>query len=108
MTLAAFAYALFLRHRVIEQSSVGIACETFASGWLCGSRRTAIALYTPSVFGAVALGAALLNLVRPSILLCAISLIACGFGLVLYNAALSALAVAILILSLARAAPEPE
>ena len=65
-------------------------------------------LFTPSVFGAVALGAALLNLVRPSVLLCAVALIAAGFGLVLYNAALSALAVAVLILSLARPAPEQD
>ena len=60
------------------------------------------------VFGFVALGAALLNLLRPSLVLCALALIAAGFGLVLYNAALSALAVALLILSLARPAPEPE
>lgn len=108
MALAAFACALYLRYQLIEQSAVGIACEAGPANWICISRRTAIALYTPSVFGALALGTALLNLVRPSILLCAIALIACSFGLVLYNAALSALAVAVLILSLARRAPEPE
>ena len=61
-----------------------------------------------SIFGWVAIGAALLNLVRPSFLLCAVILIAGGFGIVLYNVALSALAVAMLILSLARSAPEPD
>jgi hypothetical protein len=60
------------------------------------------------VFGIVAICAALLNLLRPSLLLCAIALIAGGFGIVLYNVALSALAVALLILSLARPAPEPD
>jgi hypothetical protein len=106
--LAAIGYALYLRYQVIEQSAVGIACETARSSWLCASRKTAIVLFTASVFGIVAIGAALLNLVRPSILLCAVALLSCGFGIVLYNTALSALAVALLILSLARAAPEPE
>jgi hypothetical protein len=45
---------------------------------------------------------------RPSIVLCTIALIAIGFGLVLYNASLAALAVALLVFSLARPAPEPE
>ena len=62
----------------------------------------------PVVFGLVAIGAALLNLVRPSFVLCAVALIAGGFGIVLYNVALSAFAVALLILSLARPAPEPD
>lgn len=106
--LLSICYALYLRHQVIEQSSVGIACATSPGSWLCTSRHTAIVLFTPAVFGAVALGAALLNLVRPSFVLCAIALTAAGFGLVLYNVALSALAVALLILSLARPAPEPE
>jgi hypothetical protein len=56
----------------------------------------------------VALGAALLNLIRPSVVLCVVALVAAAFGIVLYNVTLSALAIAILILSLARAAPEPE
>lgn len=104
---AALGYALYLRYQVIEQSAVGIACET-ARTWLCSSRKTAIALFTPSVFGLVAIGAALLNLVRPSFVLCAATVLAGGFGIVLYNVALSALAAALLILSLARPAPEPE
>ena len=108
ITAAALGYALYLRHLVIEQSAVGIACQTGTQSWLCTSRRVAIALFTPSVFGYAAIGAALLNLMRPSFVLCAIALLAAGFGIVLYNVALSALAVALLILSLARPAPEPE
>ena len=106
--LGAFGYALYLRYGVIEQSAIGIACGVNTSGWLCMSRRTAIMLFTVSSFGGVAVGAALLNLFRPSVLLWLIGLIAAGFGVVLYNTGLSALAVALLILSLARAAPEPE
>jgi hypothetical protein len=60
------------------------------------------------VFGAVALAAALLNLLRPSIVLMAVSLAAAAFGIVLHNADLSALAAGVLILSLARPAPAPE
>jgi hypothetical protein len=108
MTLIAVGYALYLRHLVIEQSTVAIACNAAPKSWLCSSRSAAISLFTPLVFGWVAIGAAILNLVRPSFLLCAVALVAGGFGIVLYNVALSALAVALLILSLARTSPEPE
>jgi hypothetical protein len=57
------------------------------------------------VFGWVALAAALLNLLRPSILLMSIAIAAAGFGLVLQNTDLAGLAAALLILSLARPAP---
>jgi succinate-acetate transporter protein len=60
------------------------------------------------VFGWVALAAALLNLVRPSIPLILVALAATAFGLVLHNADLAGLAAALLILSLARPAPAPE
>ena len=106
IALAALAYGLFMRYRVIEQSAVGIACDGGGANWLCANRRTAIALFTPQVFGIVALGAALLNLFRPSVVFWALTLLAGGAGIVLYNTALSALAVALLILSLARPVPE--
>jgi hypothetical protein len=104
--LAALGCGFALRYHVIEQSAVGIACEGGLNTWLCASRRTAIALFTPQAFGIAALVAALLNLLRPSAVLCAIALAAGGIGIVLYNVALSALAAALLILSLARPAPE--
>src|SRR3954463_15653297 len=103
LALAALVYGFVMRYRVIEQSAVGIACEGGGANWLC---RTAIALFTPQVFGVVALGAALLNLLRPSVVFWALALLAGGAGVVLYNTALSALAIALLILSLARPAPE--
>jgi hypothetical protein len=104
--LAALTYGFFIRYHVIEQSAVGIACGADGTGWLCASRRTAIALFTPQAFGIAALGVALLNLLRPSVVLWALALLAAGAGIVLYNTALSGLAVAILILSLARPVPE--
>lgn len=102
----ALGYGFALRYWVIENSAIGIACGNDGDSWLCANRRTAIALFTPEVFGGVALGAALLNLLRPSVVFWAIALAAGGAGIVLYNTALAALAAALLILSLARPAPE--
>jgi len=97
-------YALYLRYLAVESSTVGLACQAGADTWLCFTRRIAIALFSYGVFGWIALAAALLNLLRPSIVPFTIALIAAGFGIVLYNVALSALAVSLLILSLARPA----
>lgn len=101
-------YALYLRYLAIEQSSVGLACDAGLNTWLCLSRKVATALFNNTVFGIAALIAAVLNLVRPSLVLVAIVLIAGGMGIVLYNVATSALAAALLILSLARPAPAAE
>jgi hypothetical protein len=95
-------YALYLRYLVIEPSSAGLACQGGLQTWLCSTRHLAIVLFTHSVFGWVALAAAALNLLRPHLLLFAIGTVAAAFGIVLYNVALSAFAVALLILSLAR------
>ena len=57
----------------------------------------------PERHGAVA--AALLQLWRPNVIVFGIGLISAAFGLVLYNTRLSALAVALLLLSFARARP---
>lgn len=100
--------ALYLRYQVIENASASLACQGGLDTWLCGTFHLVILLFNHMVFGAVALVAAVLNLVRPSIVLAAVALAAAGFGIVLHNADLSALAVGILILSLARRAPVPE
>src|SRR3954453_16154329 len=106
LALAALTYGFVTRYRVIEQSAVGIACGDNGATLPCPNRRTAIALFTPQAFGIVALGAALLNLLRPSVIFWGLALLAGGAGIVLYNTALSALAAAMLILSLARPVPE--
>jgi hypothetical protein len=54
------------------------------------------------------LAAAVLNLIRPQLVLFAIALTAGGFGIVLYNVALSAFAAALLVLSFARPVPAEE
>jgi hypothetical protein len=101
-------YALYLRYLVIEQSSISLACEGGLNTWLCFTRKVVTALFRNSAFGILALAAAALNLLRPSPVLTAIALAAAGFGVVLYNVGLAGIAVALLILSLARRAPAPE
>ena len=103
--MLALGEAVYLRYLAIEHASVSLACQGGLQTWLCATFRSVIALYNNSVFGFLALGAAVLNLVRPSIVLVSVALAAAGFGLVLHNAGLAGLAAALLILSLARPAP---
>jgi hypothetical protein len=104
--LAALSLGFALRHRLIEVTAIGTACAEGGATFLCAFRRGVHGLAQHSAFGIVALGAALLNLMRPHLVLWAVALAAAGTAIVLYNVALSALAVALLILSLARPAPE--
>ena len=100
--------ALFVRYRVIEESAVGLACDAGVRTWTCEIRRVATLMFNTSVFSYVALAAAALNILHPSVVLISLGLLAGGAGIVLYNAGLSGFALALLILSLARPAPEPE
>ena len=100
--------ALYIRYMAIENVNVELACQAGLNTWLCGAFRLSIVLFNHEVLGGVALAAALLNLLRPSIVLVTLALAAAGFGIVLHNADLSALAAGVLILSLARPAPAPE
>jgi hypothetical protein len=104
----AIGTALYLRYRVIEVSAVGLACDGGLRSWTCDFRRVATMMFSNSVFGYVALIGAALNLLHPSVVLFTAGLLAGGAGVVLYNGTLSGLALALLILSLARPAPEPE
>jgi len=102
----ALGYALYMRYLVIEQSNVGLACDAGLSSWLCSSRKILTVLFGYSVFGAAALIVAVLNLIRPSLVLFAVALALTCIGVVLYNVGLAGLAAGLLILSLARRAPE--
>lgn len=106
--LLSLGYAMYLRYLVIEFTQVGLACQAGLDTWLCLTRKVAIALFQNSVFGTIALGAALINVIRPSVAVLTIGLSAAAFGIVLYNTGLSALAAALFILSLARPAREEE
>jgi hypothetical protein len=106
--LLSLGEALYLRYLAIEYAQVSLACQAGLQTWLCATFRLVIVLYNHSVFGWVALGVALLNLLRPSMVLVSIGLAASAFGLVLHNGNLAGLATALLILSLARPAPAAE
>jgi hypothetical protein len=108
LLIVGFASLGYLRYLAIEMSTVGLACEGGLNTWLCATRRLVIALFQNSVFGWIAVAAAALNVIRPSIVLVTVALAAAGFGIVLYNVALSALAVGLLIVSLARPAAGTE
>ena len=101
-------YALYMRYLAVEQSTVGLACQAGLNTWLCVTRQVTIALFTYSVFGWFALIVAALNFLRPTLILFAMALAAACCGVVLYNVGLSALAAGLLVLSLARRAPEPD
>ena len=98
-------YALYLRYFGVEFSTTALACDGGLQTILCKSRTLATSLFKNSVFGIVALVIATLNLMRPSIVLLTGGLVAAGLGIVLYNIALSGLAIGLLILGFARPAP---
>jgi len=100
--------AMYLRYQGFENATVAIACRGGLNTWFCATFRLTGVLYPYEVFGGVALVAAVLNLLRPSIVLVTLALAAAAFGVVLHNADLAALAAGVLILSLARRAPAPE
>jgi hypothetical protein len=100
--LLSLGYALYLRYLAIELSSVGLGCQGGLQTWLCSTRALVMTLFNNSVFGWIAIGAAVINLIRPTLPVFALGLAAAAFGVVLYNVGLSALAAALLILSFAR------
>ena len=105
LAIAAVSFALYLRYRIIQNTPIGLACEAGEQSLTCTARLAAIHLFVRSIFGWTAVAAALLQLWRPNVVVFGIGLISAAFGLVLYNTRLSALAVALLVLSFARAWP---
>jgi len=98
-------YALYLRYLAIEFSPVALACDAGLQTTICKARALSTVLFKNSVFGITALVIAVLNLMRPSIVLLTGGLIAAGLGIVLYNVALSGIAIGLFILGFARPAP---
>jgi hypothetical protein len=97
--------ALYLRYFGVEFSQTSLACDAGLQSMMCKARATATSLFKNSVFGIVALVIATLNLMRPSIVLLTLGVIAAGLGIVLYNIVLSGIAIGLLILGFARPAP---
>ena len=85
-----------------QQHAIGIACDGGLATWQCRARTVTVALFEWNVFGVIALGFAVLNLIRPTTALFGIGLVFTALGLVLHNDGLAGLAGAILLLSFAR------
>jgi hypothetical protein len=100
--------ALYIRYFGIEHGQTSLACNSGLVTPLCMAIKLVTVLFRYSIFGWTAILVALLNLLRPSMLLSSIGLAAAGPGLVLHNTGLSGVAVGLLILSLARRAPATE
>ena len=98
-------YALYLRYLAVEFSTVALACDAGLQTMICKIRLLITYLFRNSVFGIAAVVIGVLHVIRPSIVLLTAGLIAAGFGIVLYNIALSGLAIGLLILGFARPAP---
>jgi hypothetical protein len=98
-------YALYLRYLVIEFSTVALACDAGLQTLACKARSLTTVLFKNSVFGITALVIAILHVIRPSIVLLTGGLVAASLGIVLYNVALSGIAIGLLILGFARPAP---
>jgi hypothetical protein len=108
VAVLALGEALYVRYMVIENTTAELACRAGLQTWLCSSFWLSLAWSEHAVFGGAALATALLNLLRPSVVLVGLSLMTAGCGLVLHNTDLAALAAGLLILSLARPAPAAE
>jgi hypothetical protein len=103
--LATLGTALFLRYGIIQNSVIGVACEAGEVSLTCKIRLAVILMFIQDAFGWMAVIAAGVQLWRPNSVAFGTSLIFALLGLVLYNTRASALAVGLLVVSLARPAP---
>ena len=104
--LAVLGAALFFRYAVIQNTPLALSCEAGEESLICDVRLAIVLLLNWNVFGVVAVFAAAIQLWRPNVTAFGICLVFVLMGLVLYNTRLAALAIALLVLSLARSVPE--
>lgn len=102
LALAALGAALYLRYAIIQNSAIGVACEAGEQSLICEVRLAVILMFVQGAFGWVALIASGVQLWRPNVVTFGTGLVFALLGLVLYNTRVSALAIALLVLSLAR------
>lgn len=100
--------ALSLRYWVIEPTEMGRVCGATSAASICVLRRIVQIFAHYTVFGGLALVAAVINFMRPAKALCALGFTSAVAGLVLYNTAWSACAFIVLLLGFARGTPETE
>jgi hypothetical protein len=102
LSIVSLSTALFLRYGIVQNSVIGVACEAGEMSLTCKIRLAVILAFMQDLFGWVAMIAAGVQLWRPNIVAFGTSLIFALVGLVLYNTRASALAICLLVLSLAR------
>ena len=100
--VVALGTALYLRYAIIQNSAIGVACEAGEASFTCKLRLAVILMFVQDCFGWVAMIAAGVQLWRPNIVAFGTGVVFALLGLVLYNTRASALAIALLVLSLAR------
>jgi hypothetical protein len=104
VTAASIGLAALLRYGLVENAPFGRACDAGGGTAYCAIRQATVWLFNHSVFGGFGLGAAALNLWKPSVVLMGVALAASGLGLTLYNTVPSAFAAGLIVLALARPA----
>ena len=99
---AALGYAMYIRYLLVENSTVGLACDGGLATAQCMLRQITIFLFGNQVFGYAAIALAIAQFVRPNVFTFGAALAVSAMGLVLYNNGLAALSIALLVVSFAR------
>jgi hypothetical protein len=94
--------AFWLRFAILEDRAVGLSCREGSEDWLCLVRNAATFSYEYALLGSFAVLIAAVNLVRPSYVTFAVATGAATIGAILYNVGGAAIAITLIILSLAR------
>jgi hypothetical protein len=94
--------AFWLRFAVLEDRAVGLLCRQGASDWLCLVRDAATFSYEHALLGSITVLIGAVNLVRPANVTFAVAAVSATIAAILYNVGGAAIAITLLILSLAR------
>lgn len=97
----ALGWAIYMRYALVEQTAIGLACRTLET-MTCETRTLVITLFGYSVFGIAAIITAVIQLIRPSVAMFTLALMATAIGVVMYNNNLASLAGGLLLISFAR------
>ncbi len=103
--LCTLGWAMYMRYMMVEPALVRLACDAGLASAGCYARSAVMVLMEWSVFGGVALVAALVHFIAPSLAAFAVALVFSACALVFHNEIAGALAVMLLILSFARRGP---
>src|SRR5215470_3045831 len=94
--------AFWLRLAILEDRAVGLLCRQGAGDWLCLVRDAATFSYEHALLGWFAVLIAAVNLVRPANVTFTVAAVAATIAAIVYNVGGAAIAITLLILSLAR------